>query len=108
MPKEIVYGRSLPYGDDEPARSIVEVRWDRETGYFQMVTRCVRADNLETYVPSRFEITSQGTAGELTTSEQLGDIPVQEGFWVDLDRAGINAVIKNLRRARDQAFGRDE
>lgn len=109
MPKEVVYGKSLPYGEEEPARGIVEVRWDRETGYFQIVTRCIRADTHETYVPRRFEITSHATtAGGTITSEQPGDIPVQEGFWVDLDRAGINAVIKNLRRARDQAFGRDE
>jgi hypothetical protein len=31
-----------------------------------------------------------------------------DGMYVDLDRAGINKLIRNLRRARDQAFGRDE
>lgn len=33
---------------------------------------------------------------------------VNEGFYVDLDRRGINQAIRHLRRARDQAFGRDE
>jgi hypothetical protein len=33
---------------------------------------------------------------------------VERGLFVDLDRAGINQAIRVLRRARDQAFGRDE
>jgi hypothetical protein len=31
-----------------------------------------------------------------------------DGMYVTLDRSGINRLIRNLRRARDQAFGRDE
>lgn len=30
------------------------------------------------------------------------------GWHVGLSRAGCNALIRHLRRARDQAFGRDE
>lgn len=30
------------------------------------------------------------------------------GFFATLDRQGCNDLIRNLRRARDQAFGRDE
>lgn len=30
------------------------------------------------------------------------------GMWSHLDRAGCNALIKAVRRARDSAFGRDE
>lgn len=30
------------------------------------------------------------------------------GMYVDLNRAQLNAVIRNLRRARDAAYGRDE
>lgn len=30
------------------------------------------------------------------------------GLWTTLDRDGINRLIRVLRRARDQAFGRDE
>jgi hypothetical protein len=30
------------------------------------------------------------------------------GLWVDLNRSAINRLIQHLRRARDQAFGRDE
>lgn len=30
------------------------------------------------------------------------------GFFLDLDRSGINGLIKMLRRARDDAYGKDE
>lgn len=30
------------------------------------------------------------------------------GLWVDLDRKGINDLIRLLRKARDRAYGRDE
>lgn len=33
---------------------------------------------------------------------------VADGFFVDVDRRGINDLIRHLRRARDQAYGRDE
>lgn len=33
---------------------------------------------------------------------------VYDSVWVHLDRRGINDLIRHLRRARDQAFGRDE
>lgn len=31
-----------------------------------------------------------------------------DDLWVTLDRAGVNGVIRKLRKARDAAFGRDE
>lgn len=31
-----------------------------------------------------------------------------DGLYVDLSRDGINRLIKTLRKARDQAFGKDE
>jgi hypothetical protein len=33
---------------------------------------------------------------------------VDGGLWSDLDRAGINQLIRVLREARDKAYGRDE
>jgi len=33
---------------------------------------------------------------------------INEGLYVNLDRRGINDLIRNLRRARDQAYGKDE
>ena len=105
MPKEIVYGESLPYGSPDepgPARSIVEVSWHREpAGHVQLVTQCVNAVDLSIY---------EAAPGETGADEDLAgqSIPRAAGIYIDLDRAGINRLIRNLRRARDQAFGRDE
>jgi hypothetical protein len=48
--------------------------------------------------------------GGETTS--VRDVPVplpdSNGWFADLDRKGLNDLIRLLRRARDAAFGRDE
>jgi hypothetical protein len=43
-----------------------------------------------------------------TTKVTQASGAVDEGIYVDLDRTGINNMIRVLRRARDQAYGRDE
>jgi len=91
MPKEVIYG-DLPQGEDGPGVSVVEVRWDRETGYFQIVTKAL--DRI--------------TGGELVEPEPESGIHYTAGFYVGLDRREINSLIRVLRRARDQAYGRDE
>lgn len=109
MPKETTYGRWLPYGDDSPARAVAEVLWARDAEYVQVVTRCVHAADEQAFVP-----TAEAVTAPLTTSDFVGDkappeqLTFRDGFYVDLDRTGINKVIRDLRRARDQAFGRDE
>lgn len=90
MPKEIVYSDLLPHGEKDPARAIVEVGWTREHDV-QIATRCIRADDEEVY-----------------DFDPGKPIPVERGYYVDLGRRQINDLIRNLRRARDQAFGRDE
>ena len=49
MPKELIYGTALPYGEEDPGRSVVDVRWNREGGYMQIATKCVRADDETDY-----------------------------------------------------------
>lgn len=87
MPKERVFGTErLPTdsGDDIP---LVEVRWNRQPdSYLSIVTRL---RNCEVSPP-----------GE--------DILAAYGLHVELERDGVNLLIRHLRRARDQAFGRDE
>jgi len=83
MPKEIVYS-SEPF-DESFRRCIAEVRWSRDSEYCQIATVIVEATDL-----SPIEDTVSG------------------GWYVNLDRHGINDLVRNLRRARDQAFGRDE
>ncbi len=96
MPKETVFGEQLvAYGDDgklidpNPKVPVVEVLWAREQGYVQVVSRA------EDPHGGRW-------AGESSETH------FTDGMYVNLDRGQINKLIRNLRRARDQAFGRDE
>src|SRR5690242_21353067 len=99
MPKERTDGCLLPYGEEGEGRSIVEVSWGRETGHVQIVSKCVNRFTGDRFVP-------EPTPEEI----KAGASPIHytDGMYVDLDRRGINNLIRNLRRARDQAFGRDE
>lgn len=100
MPKELVFGCGLPYSDVSSAQSVVGVHWGREAEYVQMSTMLFN-DDLKY---STFD-------GEVHTSEGQEAFRRKlwaEGFYVDLDRKGINDLIRFLRKARDQAFGQDE
>jgi hypothetical protein len=82
MPKEIVVASSEFIPEDPEQQGLVQVSWTRAPiGEVQVVTFARH--------PETFE-------------------EAFEGLYVNLDREGINQVIRNLRRARDQAFGRDE
>lgn len=92
MPKEIVYGESFCMAADgesgEITQPVAVVRWNRE-GDVQLVTR--------------------EHAHEVPPIEEHDPwIPATYGYHVTLDRTSINELIRHLRRARDQAFGRDE
>jgi hypothetical protein len=90
MPKEGVFGEPHSPGsqEDHPKVPVVDVMWNREGGYVQIVTKAEDAyggrwaDGLDTHFT--------------------------DGMYVNLNRSTINKLIRNLRRARDQAFGRDE
>jgi hypothetical protein len=95
MPKERVLGAILPFPAPGPGgepgvveeQVIAEVRWSREAEHVSLVTR------LDTH-----EVPGPGE----------DPIPVGYGMHCELDRRGINDLIRHLRRARDHAFGRDE
>jgi hypothetical protein len=91
MPKELVYSDTYPYSTTEPARSVVDIRWSRESSHVQIATRCVDASTEATY-----------------KNEEFSTLSAADGWYLDLDRRAINELIRKLRRARDQAFGRDE
>jgi hypothetical protein len=88
MPKEIVVshgprfydedGKEIPQG----TQSFIQVSWSREAEYVQIVT---------------------GSRDPVTF-----DSDSSQWFFVSLERREINDLIRKLRRARDQAFGRDE
>jgi hypothetical protein len=48
-----------------------------------------------------------GPVAAITTSVPA-EFSDDGGLWADLNRAGINNLIRSLREARDKAFGRDE
>lgn len=91
MPAEKVYGCQTVSDDQDKPKMVplVDVRWNREGGYVQIVTKA------QDPYGGRF----------------AGDDPethFTDGMYVDLGRYEINQLIRNLRRARDQAFGKDE
>ncbi len=87
MPKEIVvsHGPRL-FGEDgkeipQDRQGLVQVSWSKEAEYVQVAS----------------------FSRDPVTYETMWD-----GYYADLDRRGINQLIRHLRRARDQAFGGDE
>lgn len=49
-----------------------------------------------------------GSDVQIATTIPTLDGSVWDGQWVDLDRQGVNDLIRALREARDKAYGRDE
>lgn len=90
MPKEYVNGEAVPYELGSPETPVAAVRWGRETGHVQLVTRLRECELF------------------FDPDDPTAPIPCQYGYYVTLDRRGINDLIRTLRKARDQAFGRDE
>ena len=85
MPKEII--QSKHYNperlDNEPWEPFVKVGWGKEQEYVEVAV--------------------------LHHGEATADSPAAESGWfAQLDRTGINRLIRTLRQARDQAYGRDE
>ena len=101
MPKELVFGSDRPYTDESSAQSVVGVWWGGEMdGYVQVSTQLVNDDG-------KF-VDGHGNVHQAEGDDLLRREIFAQGFHVNLDRAGINALIRHLRRARDRAFGRDE
>ena len=86
MPKEYIESCEGPF---DGAPFAVRVGWSREAEYVQIAT-----------------IDPEGET--LSDSGGKNEVKVEGGNFVDLDRRRINDLIRLLRRARDQAFGRDE
>lgn len=109
MPKERIDARpGYEFdGSDGHGRSVVEVSWGRETDYVQVVSKVIDRFTGDPYVKNPDEVLSPRAAR--TVDEMEAPVPrFTDGMYVDLDRRGINDLIRVLRRARDQAFGRDE
>lgn len=84
MPKENI--NSTCVSDNNEAVTRAELSWKIAPGYVQLTTSM------------------------LTTSTPEGAPASQhyaEGAYVQLDREGINRMIRSLRKARDAAYGQD-
>lgn len=85
MPKEVIHSAQQYSGDYPTQEGILEIRWHRDGEYCQIATVLVE---MADHSPIQREVNG--------------------GWYVDLDRHKINDLIRHLRRARDQAYGRDE
>lgn len=86
MPKEYIDDAWMGHDDDKVATGSqfrVKVGWSREQGDIQIATVAPEGVQLES------------------------EHPESNGWFVNLDRSGINRLIRTLRKARDQAFGAD-
>lgn len=85
MPKEYIEDRWTGHDDDavaEGSSAKVKVGWSREAGHVEVAT--VAPDDMT-----------------------LRPTPEGNGWFVQLDRAGLNRLIRTLRKARDSAYGPD-
>lgn len=110
MPRESVYASQTPYGDDDPGRTVAEISWGRESGHVQIVTRRTHVSDGGDYVPPEIAqwFGDDGLVDPTRIEPGSMHISMLHGWWCDLDRRGINDLIRLLRRARDHAYGKDE
>ncbi len=98
MPKETVHA---VLGDRIVPEFNVEVAWNRD-GIVQVTTTAKDADDrLRSWI--EFDSDQAPTHSAPGTSFRTFD-----GWHADLDRAGVNRLIRILRQARDAASGKDE
>jgi len=100
MPKELVFGEK-PYTDASAAWSVVGVHWGSEMDSYLQVSTSLINDDLKYVTADGQEHVAEGEEAE---RRELW----AHGYYVSLDRKGVNDLIRHLRRARDRAFGRDE
>lgn len=94
MPKESVYGEQHIFDPEEsnPKVPTVDILWGRDQGFVQIV--------------SKVEDPHGGRWMDENWNES--EIYFTDGMYINLNRNAVNQLIRYLRRARDQAFGRDE
>ena len=83
MPKEIILNARVGFPDEDSREPLVELSWQRDLEYVQIATFARHPESKET-------------------------IGRDDAQFVTLERHGINKMIRVLRKARDQAFGKDE
>lgn len=97
MPKEITYSDEVPWFEGPDGGEIGVDRADSADKTGLVFQRGVHVGwTRDGYV-------EMGVAQYVTETAEC-----RVGQFTTLDRAGVNRVIRSLRKARDAAFGRDE
>lgn len=94
MPKERVY--------DSCEMFDLEVGWSREGESVQLGITTHSGISIADWLAGQSENRGRSVV------EQLASPAGFPSLWASLDRAQINRLIKSLRKARDDAYGRDE
>lgn len=114
MPKEMIHSR---YADSDSGEPVAILGWGRDSEHVQLGVGMLTENKsqLEAYYAQRIRnaMTPSGVAiadaDVVALGRAMASEPIElDGFWVQLGRVGINALIRNLRKARDQAYGADE
>lgn len=121
MPKEFIecqdFGRMIPVANTpgeavelaEWDKTAVKVGWSRDAGHVELaVVECVDG----AFIEHAFQLSGAPTIGEAPVSAgPFMEVPAE--IWhgapryIQLDRNGINRLIRTLRKARDAAYGSD-
>ena len=111
MPKEMV-----PYPSDRETPNKVELLWVRGQMVQIGVSMLPSGQDWDTKIGTALRGRVAGTLE--ATDEELGaaawiavaeSVPAAGGsLWVDLERWQCNALVRLVRKARDQAYGKDE
>jgi hypothetical protein len=96
MPKHNIYPTPNPDGSGADRR--IELHWQRDGGVQLASTRWAGD-------PAKVDF-----GQDFVQPNKDGDplVPAWQGDFADLDRTQLNHLIRQLRTARDQAFGKDE
>ena len=96
MPREMI--SSSNHGTNDHPAPLVQVAWGRET--YVQVGVCY---------DDRPRVDGSGHVPRSEASDEIDSmrVTIPEGLWSDLNRDGINRLIRVLRKARDQAYGVD-
>mgnify|MGYP001615092856 CR=1 FL=1 len=95
-------GERLP--DPQPRR--VSIGWSKVYGSAQLGVAWVDPAKKPEQMPPHAH--SHAIDGDMQSAEIDDAGKVWLSQWIDLDRQTINQLIRELRTARDAAFGRDE
>ncbi len=105
MPKHYIYPNPNPDGTN--ARSRLELQWQRDGGVQLATTSYAgegKPDTAITYLTEAGDQLPAMITGNTFTAAPLA----WPGEHVELTRDQLNHLIKQLRIARDQAYGKDE